>query len=937
MIHIALLTEYSYKKCYLHMKDVHKYVHQGCVGIADINTTQGHIPFMKESDKHGFKPIYGVRLSALPDGSKQRMCNTHWVFIAKNNDGLKELYELVAKAYDNFYYIPKLNYSDVKKVSSNIVKISPLGMNNNEDYVAYGPANFGPVGCSGAPIYIDYNNFPTVQDEKVYQLLAGSRKHGASYINTFDSAVTPRHILSKEEVVVEYGDSTLPLWNAEVVASNCTAQIPKADMVKWDGDHDIRKHLRMDKIKNWTDEYSDRLEYEIKLIEDKGYVDYFLIVADMIIHAKKTMLVGPSRGSSAGSLVCYLLDITEVDPIEHGLIFERFIDVNRFDLPDIDIDFPDTLREGVIEYLKRKYGRHKVMCLANTSRLKPKSAIGEFAKALGIPPYETDRVKGAIIERSGGDARAAMCITDTFETTDAGKDFIRSHPEMDLVKYIEGHASHSGKHAAGILVGTLPLSTYGSMDNRAGVIQMDKKDAEYIGLLKIDCLGLRNLTILQETAKLIGVPYKAFYSLRLDDQKTFDLFNSMRLSGVFQFEGQALQIVVKQMGVKNFNDISAITALARPGALNSGGTARYIKYALGNEEPEYFSAVHKDITEETMGIVVYQEQMMEIARRIGGLSWADTSELRRAASKSLGDEFFNKYKERFIEGAMKDDYTEQTAEILWNDISSSGSWSFNKAHAVSYGLVSYWTAYCKAHHPMEFAVASLNNAASVENAIKLLRDLKINEGIEYVAVDSDKSKMDWSTDGVKLIGGLSNIKGIGEAKAKQILKARDGSGKLTPSLFKALSNPVTDFDILFPCEHYWGHLYNDPITYRVESKPHLIKDVSGIGTYIIIGKLVDRNVRDLNEHIFLTKRDNQIIEKDNLYLNFKVEDDTDMIGCKISRFKYESFGRAVAEQGRIGLDWYMVKGKITSEWRKLDVIEIVNLNKYFPDIGKTIK
>jgi DNA polymerase III alpha subunit len=926
MIHIALQSEFSFKRSLLHMKDIHEYVVNGCVGIADLNNTFGHVPLQKEAEKYGFKPIFGVRLFVLDNDSEQRTADNPWIFIAKNDKGLKELYELVSVAWDQFYYTPRLFEHNVVELSDNIIVISASEPKTcKEDYQATGQGYFAPD--FGNRVAIDCNNFPTPELKETYELMCGARKQGTGYSYFFLDQAYPQHILSAEEWIAEYGNHKAINMTYQI-ADMCDATIPKAGMVRWKGNHDIYAFLDRSKVKNWTSEYDARLVREMELIKEKDYGDYFLITADLIKHAKKSMLVGPARGSSAGSLVCYLLGITEVDPIEHNLIFERFIDVNRFDLPDIDIDFPDTKRDSVIKYLKHKYGQSKVMCLANINRFQPKSAIGEFAKALGIPAYETDGVKGAIIERSSGDARAAMCITDTFETTEPGKEFIEQYPKMALVKHIEGHASHAGKHAAGILVSTLPLNTYGSINSRDEVVQMNKKDAEYLGLLKVDCLGLRNLSILEGVADQLGLSYDFFYKLPLDDAPTFKLFNDMRLSGVFQFEGQSLQLIVKQMGVNDFNDVSAISALARPGALNSGGTARYIKYSTGVETPKFYCDIHRQITEDTYGIVVYQEQMMEMARKIGGLSWADTSDLRRAASKSMGDEFFGKYKDKFIKGAMENGYEESKAEDAWNDISASGSWSFNKSHAVSYGLISYWTAWCKANHPMEFAVASLNHASDNSSAIKLLRDLINNEGMEYVPVDPDRSSIGWSVIDGKLVGGLSNIKGIGPAKAKQIIKSRKG-GKLTPALYKALSNPVTEFDIVFPADHYWGNLYSDPVSYGMDSKPIFIKDIDGIGEYMFIGCLVDRNMRDLNEHVFLTKRNGELIEENNLYLNFKVVDDTDMISCKIDRYKYESIGRAIAESGRIDKSWYLIRGKITSEWRKIDVLEIINLNDYF--------
>lgn len=926
MIHLALQTEFTFKQSFLHMKDIHKHAN-GAVGVADLNNTFGHVGLEKESKKHGFKPIFGVRLYCLPDDSQQRTACLPWIFIAKNEEGLQEIYQYTAKAWKNFYYIPKLKYSDLRR-TGNVVIISPID-SELSDYVARGQG-MPNIGYRSESVAIVTNNYPTLWDDSVYQLLAGARKgNGDSVMHAFNQETYPQHILTENEFICEFGDMGEIGNTYEINDQIEHIKLPKAGMVHWTGDHDLKQFMDFSKIPNWDDEYQARFDREMELIKQKDYTDYFLIVADMIRHAKRTMLIGPARGSSAGSLVCYLMGITEVDPIKYTLIFERFIDINRHDLPDIDVDFPDVKREKVVDYLKHKYGATKVRALANVNRLKAKSAIGEFAKALEIPAYETAEVKDAIIERSSGDARAAMCIADTFETTEAGQKFIERYPAMRLVSEIEGHASHAGKHAAGILVSTEALSLYGSINERDDIIQMDKKDAEYLGLLKIDCLGLRTLSILESIAEQLGKPYKWFYNIPTDDQNTFSMMKNLRLNGVFQFEGQALQIIVKQMGVNNFDDIVAITALARPGALNSGGTARYIKYSTGQESPTYYSDVHKSITGDTYGIVVYQEQMMNIARMIGGLSWEDTSDLRRAASKSMGDEFFAKYKDKFVTGALENGYEQSVCEQLWTDISASGSWSFNKSHAVSYGLVSYWTAYCKANYPAEFAVACLDHATDSDSAIKLLRDFVINEGFDYKPVDPDLSGLGWTAHGKTLVGGLTNIKGIGPAKAKQIINARNGKGKLTPSLFKALMQPETELDILFPANHYFGFLYNDPQSAGLDTKPNLIKDVNGKGEYVIIGKLVDRNLRDLNEQVFLERRGGERITENRFYLNFKLEDDTDMVSCKIDRFKYEALGKDIAEKGRVGKDWYLLRGTIKGDWRTLDVAEIVNLNQYY--------
>ena len=892
---IALKTEYSFKQCFLHMKDIHQYALNGYVGIADYDNTFGHIPLQIEADKHGFKPIFGVRLRVSRKENERKQSGTiYTTFLATDTESLQAIYQLVQKAYENFYFFPRLFERDIESLHPGII-------------------------CLGEGVHENF--YPKPQDRGVYQLLAGARKdnHGG-YMYRFNARIRPQYIIP-QDVTQDFLDQF-------------TARVQSASMVKWGKEVDIRSECikGADKRKlTLTDEYIKRLDYEIDLIKQKGYVDYFMIVSDMIKFAKRTMLVGPSRGSSAGSLVCYLLFITEVDPIEHKLIFERFIDINRFDLPDIDVDFPDKQRAAVIDYLVRKYGRSSVRSLANINTMLPKSAIGEFAQGLGIPKSETEAVKGAIIERSSGDARAAMCLADTFDTTEPGREFIAKYPTMRLCQQIEGHASHAGKHAAGIIVSNEKLVKFAGINPRDDVIMMDKYAAEYVGLLKIDALGLRTLSILQDTvAQIKGMTFRDIYSLPLDDEVTFDVFRNMRLAGVFQYEGYALQSLTRQMGVDSFDDIVAITALARPGALNSGGASRFVKYRTGLDEPRYFNETHRQITGDTFGITVYQEQMMEIARKIGNLSWQDVSTLRRAASKSLGDEFFGKWKATFIKGAVEHaNLSEEDAAAIWNDISHSGSWSFNKSHAVSYGLISYWTAYFKAHHPLEFAVASLNNARDDEHAVKLLRDMVKNEGFSYIPVDVYKSDTNWSVSDGKLLGGLTNIKGVGEKKAELIKKMRSGASKITPWFWKICENAQTEFDILFPTRHHWGMLFNDPLsTGLVDQPPIDIEKINGVGMFTFIGKLVDRNLRDLNEYVFLKDRGGEIIDENNLYLNFTVEDDTDSIMCTINRYRFEKYGRKIAEEGKVDEDWFLVEGQIRGDWRKIDVEHVIWLNEY---------
>ena len=916
-------TEYSFKQCFGHLDKMVDMCEDDSLCIADNDNTYGHIQFSKACKKKGIKPVFGVRIRYTIN-PKQRTGQSYITILARNNEGLKELYGLVKAAYDNFFYFPRLMLDDISNVSSNVIIIQPdLGGIEIGDYKAITQSDTRR-SKNLSHVFVQDNYYPETKDKQIYELLAGAQKRADGYVHNFENKTSPMHIVDQ------------PGWTVDL-SDECNAEIEMAEMVKFEGSKDIatlcRKGSERLKINIDDGEYADRLKRELDMIAEKGYEDYFLIVQDMLRYANKHMLVGPARGSSAGSLVCYLLDITKVDPIKYGLLFERFIDINRFDLPDTDIDFPDSKRQLVIDYLVRKYGEDNVKSLANINRLKARSAIDLFGMGLSVPKADCETVKNAMIERSAGDARNAMCISDTFYDTDPGKEFIKEHPKMMIVGEIENHAQHAGKHAAGIIVSNKPLINFGGVNSRDGVVMMDKRDAEDIGLLKIDCLALTTLSILEDAAKLAGMHRDAIYKLPFDDEKTFNIFNDDRLNGIFQFEGQALKMLTKSFHVEGFDDIVAITALARPGALRSGGAAKFAKRKTGAEEAVYYGDKHKSITSETMGIMVYQEQMMFLLRELAGFSWMDVSILRKAASKSMGDDFFGKYEMQFIEGCQSySDMTEESAMLVWKDIQHAGSWIFNKSHAVSYGMLSYYAAYMKANHPIEFFAASLNHAKSEDSALRILRDGVENDGIEYTPIDPDESEEGWTVVDGKLLGGLTNIKGIASKKAKQIIKARK-TGKFTPAILGMLMNPKTAFDILFPTRHLWGHIFDNPAKYGLLEKPVGIRDIDNPGNYVIIGRLIDRNLNDLNEHNKVAKRGHKL-DRDTVYLNIILEDDHDSIMCSIGRFDYKRLeGKTIAEKANVGEDWFLVKGKMGSTWRGISVSEIINLTDWSKDNG----
>jgi len=837
---------------------------------------------------------------------------------------------LVTKSTDkeHFYYYPRLGYDDLFDVSENIIMLSgttpdwgllPLTKKENL-FIELNPMSSRKAlefaEKKGFQVVATSDNFyPTVRDKKAYEVLVGKNR---------TDRTAPMHVLNEWE----WRDALpwapeIALENTYKIAQMCDVNLPTAQMVSFHSQKTLlqmceegakRKNINLD-----DEVYAARLKRELDMIAQKNFEDYFYVIADMIKYAKQHMLVGPARGSSAGSLVCYLIDITDIDPIEHDLLFERFIDITREDLPDIDIDFQDDRREMVFEYLRSKYGAEKVAHLGTVSRYKAKSTIAEVAKELGIPSWEVNDLKGAIIERSSGDSRAAFCILDTFNELDVGRAVLEKYPQMKVAADMENHARHNGVHAAGIIVTEHPVSEYCSVSGQTGAAQIDKKDAEELNLLKIDALGLRTLSVLQDVLDQVGWDRDKLINYPLQDEAAFEVLNTAKYAGIFQFEGYALQSVTHQMKVHSFEDIAAITALARPGPLNSGGTTEYIKRHTGEAPVEYLHPLTEKITKVTNGVVVYQEQVMTIARDVGKLSWEDVSTLRKAMSKSYGKEYFDTFWERFKVGAAENGIPEEQAQRIWDNINTMGSWAFNRSHAIAYGLVSYWCCVLKSRFPLEFAAACLRNVKDDEQAVRLLREV-VKEGLGYKPFDKFKSKQNWSVQDGELIGGLGGIKGIGPKMAEDIVERRKLKQPLTPRQEKLLNEGTTPYDDIFECDRKFGHIKRDPEKYNIRTQITDIEklDADTPGTFVFFGKLKEKNLRDMNETVNLAKRGGRRVDSNNLWLNMTFEDDTGPIIATIDRFKYSKIGKQIVEDGRIG-DWYLIKGNLRAGFRKIYV------------------
>ena len=930
MLNLRVRTEYCFRKAYGPLNKVIEATGGDTIGISD-SGTWGHVAFNNACKKAGKKPLFGVEIPIVEDATdRSRQPTNEMSFIAKNNEGLKELYQLVTKSTDkdHFYYHPRLSYEHLFDISDNIIMLTGthpiLGLlpltNKANMYFELNPMttknNFKWAQEKGFEFVATSDNYyPTTKDKKAYEVLVGRNRQDRT---------APMHILNEWE----WADN-LPwapesaIANTYKIAEQCNVSLPTAQMISFHSDKTLQQLCEEGAPPRNIDlkdpVYKARLKRELDMIASKNFEDYFYVIADMINYAKQHMLVGPARGSSAGSLVCYLIGITDIDPIEHDLLFERFIDITREDLPDIDIDFQDDRREMVFDYIKDKYGYEKVAHLGTVSRYKAKSTIAEVAKELGIPAWEVNDLKGAIIERSSGDSRAAFCILDTFEELDVGRMVLGKYPQMRVAADMENHARHNGVHAAGIIITEEPVSLYCSVSGQTGAAQIDKKDAEDLNLLKIDALGLRTLSVLQDVLDQVGWSRDKLINFPLEDEGAFKVLNDEKYAGIFQFEGYALQSLTRQMKVHNFEDIASITALARPGPLNSGGTTQYIKRRTGEKPTEYLHPMTEDITKVTYGVVVYQEQVMTIARDVGKLSWEDVSQLRKAMSKSYGEEFFDRYWQRFKVGAEENDIEEDEALKIWKNINTMGSWAFNRSHAIAYGMVSYWCCVLKSRFPLEFAAACLRNVKDDEQGVRLLREVA-REGLGYKPYDKFKSGMNWSVQNGELIGGLIGIKGIGPKMAEDIVNRREMKQPLTPRQENLLNNGETPYDDIFECERRFGHIKADPAAHNIKTPIIDIQDLDADnpGTFVFFGKLKEKNLRDMNETVNLAKRGGRRVDTHNLWLNMTFEDDTGPIISTIDRFKYPKMGKPIVEDGRIG-DWYLIKGYLKQGFRKIYV------------------
>ncbi len=827
------------------------------VALTDHGALYGAFKFYIAAKDAGIKPIIGCELykakgKASDKENGEGKGYNHLLVLAKNVTGYQNLLKLVT--YSNlqgFYYKPRVDWEMLEKYGEGLIVTSsclageiPQLLQEDQNEKAE-EALKRYLKLWKDDFYIELQRHPQleIQEEVNQKLVKLARKYGVPLVATNDvhyikkddayahevllCIQTQRSIVEKnrpmsmldvpdyyfkspEEMREAFHDYPEAIENTVKIAEKCNLEIPHGKLIlpkyPLPEGHTNETWLRemvyskKDRIKGSEEaEINERLDYELDIINNKGYAPYFLFVQDIVTWAKDTgIAVGPGRGSAAGSLVSYVLRITDINPLQYNLPFERFLNPDRPTPPDIDIDFSDKRREEVIRYISHKYGADHVAQIVTFGTMEAKMAVRDVARALGYSYSQGDRIAKMIPQGKQG---FHMSITKAIEESPNLK--LAYNTEEDVKKVIdislrlESLARHFSVHAAGVVISDKPMVEYVPMqrDNKEDriITQYDMysldlnavSDNKAVGVIKVDILGLRNLSILEEalgyvkefTGNTIDI-----HEVPLTDEKTYKLMGRGETIGVFQLESSGMQRLAKEIQPTKLSDITAMVALYRPGPMDLIPT--FIK---GKKNPKTIRYLHKDlkpIMEETYGILVYQEQVMDIAVELAKFSRSQADLLRMAVGKKK-KKLMEEGKKQFAKGMVEAGYTKKLAADIFGFIEKFAAYGFNKAHAASYALIAYWTAYMKANYPVEFMTALMT--AELQGVAGPMRELKmaqaLEEGkrmqIEVLPPDINHSVEKFSIEGRSIRFGLTALKNVGSSAIDSILEARDKDGDFT--------------------------------------------------------------------------------------------------------------------------------------------------------------
>lgn len=924
-------TSYSFKSAFGMPQDVVPVIKNSgysAAPIVDSGSTFGWLKWNEACKKNDIKPIFGVTLNVTDNIKAKKPIVDSWSFLAI--DDIKHINELVRLATSQYRYTPLLTYEQALEAVG-VVKI--VGHKSNTDYLKNVDNLF--IGLTPA---ISKGYFKKLSD---FNFIQWQNNLYAKETDEFDAEVAigrsfslhtyPQHILSTHEWndIMEGRDFTPSLLNEasnnlEKVLLVCNAKIKKGDLIRIKTEKTLEELCIEGANEVGIDlsdpVYAERLHTELKVIKEKNFEDYFFFVSDFMREVSKQQLVGPARGSSAGSLVCFLLGITQVDPIKYGLLFFRFLDIGRTDWPDIDLDFSN--RDAAIEILFKKYGHDRVAKLGTTGNWQTQNTVNELSKSLAVNKYEIQSIVDSLPTYAANDIRKETALAKSFDLMDNGKRFIEKYPEFRVAGRMIGSPSHAAIHASGILVTSDPISEYVAVDTRPEkfVAMIDLHEAESIGLIKLDVLGVDSLAVLERAIEFAGLSRDVLKTIDLNDHKVFDTMNKKKYNGIFQFNAKDLSQLAKTTEFTEFEDFSVLSALCRPGA--SDGAQSFIRRKKGEEAPEYYHPLIEPFLKDTFGVLVYQEQTMLIAHDLAGMDWGLVSKLRKAIGKSMGEEGMRPFAEPFIAGLIKAGVDEDIAKRLWDDILRSGSYQFNASHSISYGLVSYWTAWMKTYYPVEFAAATLTLENDSEKQLKILRELD-KEGVSYIPVDSENSTDEWRVVNGKLIGPLTLVEGLGPKMVQQILSARARNEPISERAQKLLTNPKTKIDSLYPVKEAIDKL--DFVEHNITFKPKEIMDINpdgfwqdGVGT---IGIINSCQIKSENDERRIQDRLNRgqkgLVEGQTNYVDIRLMDDTGEIFAKVGRKEFEDLWPKLEGQIEDGKTLLGVYGTVPPEIKML--------------------
>ena len=857
-VHLHLHTEYSLLDGMARIDQVFaraKELGMPALAITDHGALYGAFRFFLKGKEMGVKPIIGVEVYKAKNSRFDKKVglekdNYHLTLLAKNLVGYKNLLKLISSAHlEGFYYKPRVDFELLEKHREGIIVLSGCLSSEissailNRDYSEAERLIRKYIEIFDKNFYLEIQRYPKLK-ESIFlneELIKLSRKFGLPVVATNDV-----HYLDKEDAYAQeillciqtqrvifeknrplsmidnpeyyfkspkemkglFLDLPEAIDNTLKIASECNLEIPygnwilpKFETPNGESPEDYLKKLTHQKISRVQGYDSDlikkRVEYELSVIIKKGYATYFLIVYDFVNWAKnKGIGVGPGRGSVAGSLVAYILGITDINPLDHNLPFERFLNPERPTPPDIDVDFADTRRDEVLDYVSSKYGHDHVAQIITFGTMEARLAVRDVARALGLTYSQGDRIAKMIPPPHQG---FAMTIAQALEESPTLKFAYENEEEtkkvLDIARKIEGLPRHSSVHAAGVIMADKPLTEYVPLQKDPKeeriITQYDMycldlnavSDNKAIGLLKMDFLGLRNLTIIENTLRYVekNTSQKIdIHQIPLDDKKTYDLISSGYTIGVFQLESSGMRHLAKELKPKKLSDISAMVALYRPGPMDL-----IPSFLEGKNNPKKIKYIHPDLKEilaETYGVLVYQEQVMQIANKMAGYTMSEADNLRMAIGKKK-KELMKKEKEKFIAGCIKNGYKKNLAEKIWNFMEKFASYGFNKPHSASYALIAYWTAYLKANFPVEFMTtlltAELSGVAGPQREIKMAQAIEECQrmGIAVLPPDINYSFSGFTIEGGAIRFGLSAIKNVGEAAIESILSTREKEGR----------------------------------------------------------------------------------------------------------------------------------------------------------------